>query len=140
MSINSANTRYYPSAVGSRSRNNAAVHGNFEKLAGVFKFVVVFGALIAVLVYAGIKRNQSNQANSLKAAELHNTRKEVAELQKRRDNCIEELERLRGGSAILVKARRLGLRPTDSTQQITCGRGADGRIIQLQGRTRVAQF
>ena len=140
MSINSANTRYYPSAIGRRSRNSAVSHSNFENALSALKWVLLFIALGAVLVWAGISRNKYNQEKIIRADELRKMRKEVAELKKRRDNCIEELERVRGGSTILVKARRLGLRPTDSTQQITCGRGSDGRIIQVQNRSRVAQF
>lgn len=141
MSINSANTRYYPSAIGSRGRKSAVANSDSGKNAGAFRFVLVFIALFVTLVWTGFKRNEQHQQKTTMANELRNTRKEVAELKKRRDNCIEELERLRGGSSILVKARRLGLRPTDSTQQITCGRGSDGRIVQLQnGRSRLAQF
>ena len=119
-----------------RNRSSAVMRSN---LAEILKFGLAMGGLLAVVICGSIQRNQAVQAQTEDALQLRNMKREILELQKRSDNGVEELERLKGGSNILLRARRLGLRPTDSTQQITCGI-VDGRVIMFQGRNRVAQF
>lgn len=119
-----------------RNRSSAVMRSN---LAEILKFGLAMVGLLAVVICGSIQRNQAVQAQTEDALQLRNMKREILELQKRYDNGVEELERLKGGNNILLRARRLGLRPTDSTQQITCGI-VDGRVIMFQGRNRVAQF
>lgn len=114
---------------------SAAVGGWFD----IAKFIVLILVLVSVLVWCGVRRNNARQEMVELGRELNETLQETAELHKRYDNSFEELSRLKGGDNITRRARRLGLRPTESGQQVNWS-GLARRGQRDERRGQVAQF